>query len=443
MKNETKIVMIGCGYVGLITALGFAYSGKKITCLDNNEEKINNLNNGISTIYEPGIDDMLKICQNKMTFTTDYKKALNKANIIFIAVNTPEKHDGSADLTYLDKAIQNIAYEIKNDFILIIKSTVPVGTTNRIYNMIKQELFQYNKDISFNIAFLPEFLSEGTAINDVLHPKRLVFGLNNNSKKLILKEILLDLYSNCNCPKLFMDINSAEMSKYASNCFLALKISYINEIANLCEKSGANIKEVTKVMALDERIGEHFLNAGIGYGGSCFPKDTKSLISQGNAFNIDMATIKAAVKTNNSQSTIMCQKANDLFRSLKDVKIAILGITFKANTDDLKNASSLENIKQLIFSGAYLKVFDPKGANNLLKIFPTTILDSIEIFDNIKDTLYDTEACFIFTEWEEIKNIKKEDFVTLMKKPIIFDGRNIFDKKEMINSKIKYYGIGV
>ena len=439
MINRTKIVMIGCGYVGLITALGFAYNGKKITCLDNNEEKINNLNKGISPIYEPGINDMLKQCQNKMTFTTDYKKALNNANIIFIAVNTPEKHDGSADLTYLYKAIQNIASNINNDFILIIKSTVPVGTTNSIYSIIKQELFKYNKDISFNIAFLPEFLSEGSAINDVLNPKRLVFGLNNNSQK----EILLDLYSNYNCPKLFMDINSAEMSKYASNCFLALKISYINEIANLCEKSDSNIKEVTKVMALDERIGEHFLNAGIGYGGSCFPKDTKALISQGNAFNIDMATIKAAVKTNNSQSTIMFQKANNLFKSLKNVKIAILGITFKANTDDLKNASSLENIKQLIFSGAHLKVFDPKGTNNLLKILPSTILDSIEIFDNIQDALYDTEACFIFTEWKEIKNIKKEDFVTLMKKPIIFDGRNIFDKKEMMASKIKYYGIGV
>ena len=425
-----KIVVAGTGYVGLVTAVCLAEKGHNITCLDIVEEKIKMLNEGKLPIYEPGVEELINKNRERLVFTTDAENAYEEAEVIFIGVGTPEKSDGSANLDYIYNVVNKIIDTIKSDKIIVIKSTVPIGTNTKIEDYINSKV----KDgINVEVVSNPEFLSQGTAVNDTLNGHRIVLGVKSEYAANIMKEI----YKDYNQKILVTDRESAEMIKYASNDFLALKISYINEIANLCEIVGANIEDVSRGMGMDKRIGKEFLRAGIGYGGSCFPKDTKALNWMANHNGYELKTIKATIEVNERQKSILLEKARKYYDSFNNIKVAILGLTFKANTDDLRDAPSLDNIPILLKEGAIIKVFDPIGEKNYKKIY----YDEIEYCQTIEEALEDSDICFIFTDWDWIKGIETRIFKEYMKKPIILDGRNCFQLNE-IEEGIIYESIG-
>ena len=426
-----KIVVAGTGYVGLVTAVCLSEVGHSVTCVDVNEEKIKILNEGKSPIYEPGLEELMLKNRDLLTFTLDSKNAYKNADVIFIGVGTPEKKDGSANLKYVYEVAKEIAQSIEKDCIVVVKSTVPIGTNKKIEKYIKDNL---KNNVKIEIVSNPEFLSQGTAVKDTLHAQRIVLGVQSKHAENVMKEV----YDGFGQPYIITNRESAEMIKYASNDFLALKISYINEIANLCEIVGADIQDVAKGMGMDTRIGNKFLQAGIGYGGSCFPKDTKALSWLANFNDYELKTIKAAIEVNENQKLKLIKKARKHYETFEGLNVAVLGLTFKPNTDDLREAPSLENIPILIEDGANVKVYDPVGENNFKKLYPT----EIKYCDNIEETLKDTDICFIFTEWDEIKKIKPEEYKELMKTPLVYDGRNIYDLKEMKESGVEYYSIG-
>ena len=428
-----KIVVAGTGYVGLVTGICFAEKGQDVICVDTDELKIQKLKQGISPIYEPGIEDLMKKNYNagRLNYTTNYEMAYEQADIIFIAVGTPEKIDGSANLTYVYDVARQIAKTIKKDCIIVIKSTVPIGTNDDIEKFIIENL---ENKVNIEVVSNPEFLSQGTAIKDTLEASRIIIGIKNENVKNIMRQ----LYENFNIPIVFMGRRSSEMVKYASNNFLALKISYINDIANLCEVVGANIEDVTKGMSYDDRIGSKFLNAGCGYGGSCFPKDTKALHFLATQDGYDLKSIEAAILINKRQKIILIEKAKKRISNFKGLNVAILGLSFKPNTDDLREAPSLDNIEILLEEGANIKVYDPKAMDNLKKIYP----NQITYANSVEETLKNADICFIFTEWEEIKLINPQVYKKLMKTPLIYDGRNIYNLKDMKENKIEYYSIG-
>lgn len=425
-----KIVVAGTGYVGLVTAVCLAEKGHNVICLDIVEEKIKMLNEGKVPIYEPGVEKLINKNREKIIFTTDAENVYEKADVIFIGVGTPEKNDGSANLDYLYNVVNKIIDTIKSDKIIVIKSTVPIGTNTKIEEYINSKV---KNDIKVEVVSNPEFFSQGTAVNDTLKGQRIVLGVKSEFAANIMKEI----YKGYNQEILITDRESAEMIKYASNDFLALKISYINEIANLCERVGANIEDVSKGMGMDRRIGKEFLRAGIGYGGSCFPKDTKALSWMANHNGYELKTIKATIEVNERQKCILLDKARKYYSSFKNIKVAILGLTFKANTDDLRDAPSLNNIPVLLKEGATIKAFDPTGEENYKKIYP----NEIEYCKSIEETLKDSELCLIFTDWNCIKDIDTRIFKELMKKPIILDGRNCF-QLDKITEGVIYESIG-
>lgn len=426
-----KVVVAGTGYVGLVTGVCLSEIGHDVTCVDIDEKKIELLNNGISPIFEPGLEELMIKNKNKLTYTTNSKKAYENADIIFIGVGTPEKKDGSANLKYVLEVSKEIAKSIKKDCIIVVKSTVPIGTNEKIEKFINSELCH---DVKIEVVSNPEFLAQGTAVKDTLHAQRIVIGVKSKNAENIMKE----LYAAYGQELVITDRKSAEMIKYASNDFLALKVSYINEIANICEIVGANIEDVSKGMGLDNRIGNKFLKAGIGYGGSCFPKDTKALHWLANFYDCELKTIKAAIEVNSNQRIKLIKKARKYYENFDKRNIAILGLTFKPNTDDLREAPSLENIPILLEEGAKIRAYDPVGEENFKKLYP----DEIEYCNNIEETLKDAEICFIFTEWDDIKKLNINVFEENMRIPIILDGRNCFSLETVKKHKVIYESIG-
>ena len=427
-----KIVVAGTGYVGLVTAVCLSEIGHTVTCVDVDENKIKMLNEGKSPIFEPDLEELMFKNKEKLTYTLDSKNAYKNADVIFIGVGTPEKKDGSANLKYVFEVAKEIAESIEQGCIIVVKSTVPIGTNKKVEKLIKDNL--KNKEVKIEIVSNPEFLSQGTAVNDTLHAQRIVLGVPSKHAEKVMKEV----YDGFGQPYVITDRASSEMIKYASNDFLALKISYINEIANLCEIVGANIEDVSKGMGLDSRIGNKFLNAGIGYGGSCFPKDTKALSWLANFNDYELKTIKAAIEVNENQKLKLIKKARKYYESFENLNVAMLGLTFKPNTDDLREAPSLTNIPIILDDGANVKAYDPIGEKNFKKIYP----NEITYCNNIEETLKDADICFIFTEWDFVKNIDLSLFEKLMKKPIIIDGRNCYNLEEIRKHKVIYESIG-
>lgn len=428
-----KIVVAGTGYVGLVTGACLSEIGHKVTCVDIDENKVTMMKKGISPIYEPGLDELLKrnYEEGRLDFTTDYKNAYKDANIVFIGVGTPEREDGSANLDYVFKVCEQIAESVENNCLVVVKSTVPIGTNDRVEEFLKEHV---KASIHIEVASNPEFLAQGTAVKDTLHASRIVIGVESKEAE----EKLRYVYEGFNQPIVVTNRRSAEMIKYASNDFLALKISFINEIANVCEIVGANIEDVARGMSYDKRIGDKFLKAGLGYGGSCFPKDTKALHWLANDSGYEIKTIKATIEVNENQKYKMFRKAKQRFGSLKGMKVAVLGLTFKPETDDLREAPSIPNIKRLLDEGAEIVAFDPVGEENFKKKFNLPI----EYVKSPKEALKNADVAFIFTEWKEIKNLDLQCYERLMKTPIIFDGRNCYDINLVKDHNIDYYSVG-
>lgn len=426
-----KIVVSGTGYVGLVTAVCLSEKGNQVVCYDVVPEKIDMLNQGKSPIYEQGLEELMKKNKNSITYTLDKKLAYQDADVIFIGVGTPERIDGSANLDYVYAVANDIVENINKDCLIVIKSTVPIGTNYKVEKYILERL---NGKYKVEIASNPEFLAQGTAVNDTLEAQRIVIGTHSKWAEGILKEI----YKGFDKSELVStDINSAEMIKYASNDFLALKISYVNEIANLCEILGANIEDVTKGMGLDSRIGKRFLNAGIGYGGSCFPKDTKALHWLAKANDCELKTIKAAIDVNQNQKLKLIEKSKKYYETVNKLNVAILGLAFKPGTDDLREAPALINVEYLQSNGANIKAWDPIAQGNFKKKFP-----DITYCNTIDETIKDCDICFIFTEWTEVKEYDISNYKKLMKKAIILDGRNCYSLDKFENEKIIYESIG-
>lgn len=426
-----KIAIAGTSYVGLVTAVCLAHHGHDITCVDTDEKKIAIMKQNKSPIYEEGLEELMHVHADRLTYTTNYQEAYKNKDVIFIGVGTPEKKDGSANLEYVFQVADQISQSINQDTLVVVKSTVPIGTNDLVEQAIHERIGgRYRVEVASN----PEFLAQGTAVRDTLHGDRIVIGVESEWAKQILQEV----YQNFEVPLITMNRRSAEMVKYASNDFLALKISYVNEIANLCESLGANITDVTRGMGMDSRIGNKFLQAGIGYGGSCFPKDTKALHWLSVINGVELKTVKAAIEVNERQKIRLFEKAKQQVGTFKNKQVAILGLTFKPNTDDLRDAPSLENVSLLLDEGAIIKAFDPIGIENFKKRYPT----ELTYCNTIAETLQDAELCFIFTEWKEIKEMDLQLFVSCMKQPVVFDGRNCFAIEEMKSCGIAYSSIG-
>ncbi|MDD7792779.1 UDP-glucose dehydrogenase family protein [Clostridium sp. 'White wine YQ'] len=434
-----KIAVAGTGYVGLVAGVCFAEVGHQVTCVDIDENKVNLMKKGEAPIYEADLEGLMQknYAQGRLHYTTDYKSAYKDAAAIFIGVGTPEQPDGSANLSYIATVARQIAENIEKDCLVVVKSTVPVGTNDKVEQFIKDFLVN---NVKVEVASNPEFLAQGTAVHDTLHAARIIIGTESKWAEEMLKKI----YEPFNIPIVSVNRRSAEMIKYASNDFLALKISYMNDIANLCELVGANIQDVAKGMSYDDRIGSKFLNAGIGYGGSCFPKDTKALeyLARQNGYNL--RTIQAAIDVNKDQKTKLYKKACRRLITFNGLKVAALGLTFKPGTDDLREAPSLENIPLLLDHGAEVYAYDPVGKDNFKKRFPEgkNGQGSIKYADNIDEALKGANVCFIFTEWGEIKALQPEDYKKLMKTPLVYDGRNLYNVKAMKEAGVEYYSIG-
>lgn len=429
-----KIAIAGTGYVGLVTGVCLAEVGhKNVVCVDVDESKVKLMQSGKSPIYEDGLEELMQknYKLGRINYTTNYKDAYKDADVIMIAVGTPERKDGSANLDYIKKVAKQVSESVTKDTLVVIKSTVPIGTNYGIEKYIKRNL---KSNVKIELASNPEFLSQGSAVKDTLNASRIVIGVESEWAKNILEYV----YKPFNQPIVVTNRNSAEMIKYASNDFLALKISFMNDIANLCEIVGANIEDVAKGMSYDERIGNKFLKAGIGYGGSCFPKDTKALHWLSNQNGYELKTIKAAIEVNESQKLKLARKASEIIENFEGMKVCVLGLTFKPETDDLREAPSIPNIEYLLERGAKVIAYDPIGIENTKKIFK----DSIEYTTDIDEAIKDSEACFIMTEWSEILNYDINKYKINMKVPLIFDGRNCYKVDDMKNLGILYYSIG-
>lgn len=429
-----KIAVAGTGYVGLVAGVCFAEKGHNVICVDVDDKKVEMMKQGKSPIYEEGLEELLKknYKEGRLDFTTDYKEAYKNVDAIFIGVGTPEQSDGSANLTYVATVSRQIAESVENDCIVVVKSTVPIGTNDKVEQFIKDSLVH---DVKIEVASNPEFLAQGHAVRDTLKAKRIVIGTETKHAEEVLRKI----YEPFKLPIVSVSRRSAEMIKYASNDFLALKISYMNDIANLCELVGADIEDVAEGMSYDPRIGASFLHAGVGYGGSCFPKDTKALKYLAEKHGYRLKTIEAAVEVNKNQKIRLFQKASERMITFKGLKVAILGLTFKAETDDLREAPSLDNIRLLLENGANnIFAYDPVGTENYKKKYPV----EINYVKSPEEALRNANICFIFTEWNQIKNLKPEIFKKLMKTPLVYDGRNIYNLNDMERAGVEYYSIG-
>lgn len=434
-----KIAVAGTGYVGLVAGVCFAEVGHNVTCVDVDEAKVKLMESGVSPIYEEGLEELMKKnnATGRLHYTTDYASAYKDADAIFIGVGTPEMPDGSANLSYIATVCRQIAESVEHDCLVVVKSTVPVGTNDKVEQFIKDFL---DKDIKIEVASNPEFLAQGTAVRDTLHAARIIIGTESKEAEARLMEI----YKPFNLPIVSVKRRSAEMIKYACNDFLALKISYMNDIANLCELVGADIQEVAKGMSYDARIGERFLNAGIGFGGSCFPKDTKALKFLAKQNGYELKTVEACVEVNTKQKTRLFEKAKDRMITFDGLKVAVLGLTFKAGTDDLREAPASVNIKLLLEQGADIYAYDPAGVPRAKQRFPEGKIDrgSITYVDSPEKAIEKANMCFVFTEWAQIKEVAPAKYKELMKTPLVYDGRNLYDVNEMKKAGVEYYSIG-
>ena len=431
--KDIKIGVIGVGRVGLVTAVGFAEKGFYVYGVDKDLRKIEKLNKGEVPFYEPGLEKLLRKNFEKLFFTNNIKEAISKCEVLFICVGTPQKEDGSADLSYVEEVAREIATNLEKYILIVEKSTVPVNTCEWIKKIMRLYL---KKSIPYDVASNPEFLREGKAIYDFLNPDRIVIGVESQRAK----EILLEIYKDFNCEKVITDIKTAEIIKHASNAFLATKISFINMISDLCEKVGADVDLVAYAMGLDKRIGREFLKAGIGYGGSCFPKDIKAFKRIGDEYKLDFSLIECVDRINTQRPYRFFEKVKEALWSVKDKVLCIWGLSFKPDTDDIREAPSIKIVKILYEEGAILNLYDPKANEPFKELFPPN--ERIRYFDSPYEAARKAHAILILTEWEEFKSIDFEKLKSLVEIPIIVDGRNIFEKEIVYKKGFSYYPIG-
>lgn len=429
------IGIIGTGYVGLVTGACFAEFGVFVTCVDKDEKKIRSLKKGLVPFYEPGLEDLVKrnIKQGRLKFTTKVREAVDESLVIFVAVGTPPRGDGSADLKYIDEVAGEIARHMNGYKVIVTKSTVPVGTGKRVRRIITENLKEQN---NFDIVSNPEFLREGAAIEDFMRPNRVVIGASSQQAVAILKDLYKPLYL-IETPFVITDIETAELIKYASNSFLATKISFINEMANLCEKVGADVNVVAKGMGLDQRIGSKFLHAGPGFGGSCFPKDTKALLKLSQEHDAELLVIGAAISANEKQRSIMFDKIKGGMGELKGKVVAVLGLSFKPNTDDLRDAPSLYLIERLLKNKTKIRTYDPVAMDNAKSLFP-----GVAFCKDPYDAAKGADALVIVTEWNQFRNLDLERIKGLLRQPCFFDLRNIYEPEKMKKVGFKYFCVG-
>ncbi|MCF8381287.1 MAG: UDP-glucose/GDP-mannose dehydrogenase family protein [Bacteroidales bacterium] len=435
-----KVAIVGTGYVGLVTGACLAETGATVNCIDIDSQKIDNLKRGILPIYEPGLEPLVKrnVEMGRLFFDTNLKKVVNESDLIFIAVGTPPDEDGSADLKYVTQVASEIGKHLNHYTVVVTKSTVPVGTSGRVRRAIKNELNERNLDFQFDVVSNPEFLKEGNAVDDFMKPDRIVVGADSEQAEKVLSRLYKPFVLN-NHPLIFMDITSAEMTKYAANAMLATKISFINDIANLCEIVGADINSVRKGIGSDSRIGNMFLYPGIGYGGSCFPKDVKALIKTGKDFNYNLQILQAVENVNNKQKTVLFNKIENYFEGeLSGKTVALWGLSFKPGTDDMREAPSVVLINQLLEAGAKVKAYDPVAMEEAKRILG----DRIEYSNDIYDASLSADALAIATEWNEFRLPNFRVLSRLMNNRVIFDGRNILEKDEMTEHGFEYFSIG-
>jgi len=436
-----KVAIVGSGYVGLVTGTCFAEVGIDVMCVDIDKKKIENLKNGIIPIYEPGLEEMVhrNTKKGRLQFTTSIAEALEDCEVLFSAVGTPPGEDGSADLQYVLSVARDCGKHMKDYVLVVTKSTVPVGTALKVKNAIQEELDKRGVNIPFDVASNPEFLKEGAAIDDFLKPDRIVVGLDSPRAEDLMKSLYKPFTLNGH-PVIFMDITSAEMTKYAANSMLATKISFMNDIANLCEIVGADINMVRKGIGSDSRIGNKFIYPGIGYGGSCFPKDVKALIHTAEGFNYELKVLKAVEAVNHDQKSVLFNKVMKHFNgNIKGKTIAIWGLSFKPQTDDMREAPSLVIIEKLLAAGAKVKAYDPVA----MKEASHTLGESITYAEEQYEALIDADCLLLVTEWSEFKFPNLKIMRKLLNQPVIFDGRNIYDAAEMKRNEFSYFCIGI
>ena len=431
-----KLTVVGGGYVGLTTGVCFAHLGHEVMVVEKIPQKVELLKAGKSPIYEPGLEELMQesLRAGRLSFTTDLKEGLEFSDVIFICVGTPQRPDGSADLSQVEEVARETAKLMTSYKLLIEKSTVPVNT----HQLIKKTVQRYIKspDIPYDVASNPEFLREGSAIEDFLKPDRIVVGVESERAKKIFEE----LYKDFNCPIIFTDPATAELIKHASNSFLAMKISFINMVADLCEKTGADIKLVADGMGYDNRIGRDFLNAGIGYGGSCFPKDVKAFIRIAQDYGLDFGLLREVDRINQERPVKFVEKVKRVLWSVKDKKLAVWGLAFKPNTDDIREAPSIKIVDMLLREGAKLSLYDPKAMENFKLLFPEG--KGISYAKDPYSAVENAEALLILTEWEEFKKADLKRVKSLMALPIIVDGRNVYEPSEVRALGFEYYPVG-
>ena len=436
-----KIVIVGTGYVGLVTGACLAEVGTEVVCVDVNREKIDNLKKGILPIYEPGLDTIVQrnVQKGRLQFSTSLADVIAGAEVAFIAVGTPPGEDGSADLQYVLKVADTIGAHAQDYIVVVTKSTVPVGTASKVKAAIAGALAKRSASIPFDVASNPEFLKEGAAVDDFLKPDRIVIGVESTHAEGILQQLYNPFVLNGH-PILFMDIPSAEMTKYAANAMLATKISFMNDIANLCELAGANVNEVRKGIGSDPRIGNKFIYPGIGYGGSCFPKDVKALVRSGKELGYDLRILNAVEEVNEDQKHVLFHKIKKHFGAdLTGKTFAVWGLSFKPNTDDMREAPSLVIIESLLEAGAKVQAYDPVAMKEAKHMIGHRILYTNDTLSAVKDV----DALLLITEWNEFKLPDWKQVKELMKQPVLFDGRNIYQAADMEEKGFTYYGIGL
>ncbi|MCF6171752.1 MAG: UDP-glucose/GDP-mannose dehydrogenase family protein [Bacteroidales bacterium] len=435
-----KITIVGTGYVGLVTGACFSEVGIEVTCVDIDEKKIENLKNGIIPIYEPGLEKMVQrnVEKNRLKFSTKLSESLAGVNVVFGAVGTPPGEDGSADLKYVLQVAGEVGKNMTGYVLMVTKSTVPVGTAEKVRIALKKALDDRGTNIPFDVASNPEFLKEGDAVNDFLKPDRIVVGVDSEKAEELMSRLYKPFTMNGH-PVIFMDIVSAEMTKYAANSMLATKISFMNDIANLCEIVGADVNMVRKGIGSDSRIGQYFIYPGTGYGGSCFPKDVKALIKSADDFGYSMEVLKSVENVNERQKSVLIAKAMKYFdKDLRGKTFAIWGLSFKPQTDDMREAPSLVVIRKLLEAGAKIKAYDPVAMEEAKKVLG----DKIEYAKDQYEALIDADALFLITEWPEFKFPNFTVMARLLKNKVIFDGRNVYDVEEMKELGYDYFGIG-
>jgi len=436
-----KIAVVGTGYVGLVTGTCFAEVGIDVTCIDIDQKKIDNLHNGILPIYEPGLEEMVarNVKSGRLNFSTSLADSIKEADVAFIAVGTPPGEDGSADLKYVLAVARGIGENMDNYTVVVTKSTVPVGTAAKVRFEIEQALAKRGASVEFDVASNPEFLKEGAAIDDFLKPDRIVVGVSSDRAEEVMRRLYKPFLLNGH-PIIFMDIPSAEMTKYAANSMLATKISFMNDIANLCEIMGADVNKVRQGIGSDARIGHKFIYPGIGYGGSCFPKDVKALIKTASENGYQMQVLQAVEGVNEAQKEVLFNKVKKHFgNDLRGKKFAIWGLSFKPKTDDMREAPSLVIIEKLLAEGATVSAYDPVA----IKEAKHTLGDTIDYAKDQFEALVDADALLVVTEWPEFRSPSFEVVGRLLKQKVIFDGRNIYDPSEMKERGFTYHCIGI